>query len=166
METKLKTEISLPKWADGHPDPLGVGLLELAHLGGLLHTEVDLVRVLAHNLQLDVLITHFDWKFWLGSEIWKKRKVREDLYLNKISNTKIKTFWIIMNFQIKEILWNLVERNADKNRKEQSIREYNIRCTQKYIEIKTQKLSIFWDFTFLLNTLDMRSLNFYDTKIE
>ena len=95
METKLKTEISLPKWADGHPDPLGVGLLELAHLGGLLHTEVDLVRVLAHNLQLDVLITHFGWKFWLGSEIWKERKVRQDLYLNKISNTKIKTFWII-----------------------------------------------------------------------
>ena len=95
METKLKTEISLPKWADGHPDPLGVGLLELAHLGGLLHTEVDLVRVLAHNLQLDVLITHFDWKFWLGSEIWKEREVRQDLYLNKINKKKIKTFWII-----------------------------------------------------------------------
>ena len=40
--------------------PLAVALLELAHLGGLLHPEVDLVGVLAHHLQLDVLglVTH------------------------------------------------------------------------------------------------------------
>ena len=40
---------------DGDPDPLAVGLLELAHLRGLLHAEVDLVAVLPHHLQLDVL---------------------------------------------------------------------------------------------------------------
>ena len=35
--------------------PLAVALLELAHLGGLLHPEVDLVGVLANHLELDVL---------------------------------------------------------------------------------------------------------------
>ena len=35
--------------------PLAVALLQFAHLGSLLHSEVDLVGVLAHNLQLDVL---------------------------------------------------------------------------------------------------------------
>ena len=35
--------------------PLAVALLELAHLRGLLDPEVDLVAVLAHHLQLDVL---------------------------------------------------------------------------------------------------------------
>ena len=45
---------------DGDSDSLRVGLLELAHLGGLLDAEVDLVRVLADDLQLDVLgiVTH------------------------------------------------------------------------------------------------------------
>merc|ERR550519_595944 len=43
---------------DSHP--LAVRLLQFPHLSGLLHTEVDLVRVLAHNLQLDVfsLVSH------------------------------------------------------------------------------------------------------------
>jgi len=40
---------------DGDADPLAVGLLEFAHLGGLLHPEVDLVGVLADHLELDVL---------------------------------------------------------------------------------------------------------------
>merc|ERR1740129_2119304 len=40
---------------DGDADPLAVGLLEFAHLGGLLYTEMDLVGVLADNLQFDVL---------------------------------------------------------------------------------------------------------------
>ena len=45
---------------DGDPDPLAVRLLELAHLRGLLHAEVDLVAVLPHHLQLDVLrVAHF-----------------------------------------------------------------------------------------------------------
>ena len=35
--------------------PLAVALLELAHLRGLLHPEVDLVAVLANHLQLNVL---------------------------------------------------------------------------------------------------------------
>ena len=35
--------------------PLTIALLQLAHLGGLLHPEVDLVAVLPHHLQLDVL---------------------------------------------------------------------------------------------------------------
>merc|ERR1719318_2118587 len=41
----------------GHWDanPLAVAFLQLAHLGGLLHAEVDLVGVLAYHLQLDVL---------------------------------------------------------------------------------------------------------------
>ena len=32
--------------------PLAVALLELAHLGGLLHPEVDLVGVLTNHLQI------------------------------------------------------------------------------------------------------------------
>ena len=45
---------------DGNSDTLRVGLLELAHLSGLLDPEVDLVGVLADDLQLDVLciVTH------------------------------------------------------------------------------------------------------------
>ena len=42
------------KRGDGDPDSLRVGLLELAHLGGLLDAEVNLVGVLADHLQLDV----------------------------------------------------------------------------------------------------------------
>ena len=44
-----------PEGADWDADPLRVGLLELAHLGRLLDSEVNLVRILADNLQLDVL---------------------------------------------------------------------------------------------------------------
>ena len=44
-----------PEGADWDADPLRVGLLELAHLGGHLDSEVDLVRVLPDDLQLDVL---------------------------------------------------------------------------------------------------------------
>merc|ERR1719319_844591 len=40
---------------DGNSNPLGVGLLQFTHLGGLFHSEVDLVGVLAYNLQFDVL---------------------------------------------------------------------------------------------------------------
>ena len=43
-----------PEGADWDADPLGVGLLELAHLGGHLDAEVDLVRVLADDLQLNI----------------------------------------------------------------------------------------------------------------
>ena len=39
-----------PEGGDGDADPLAVGLLKLAHLGGLLHPEVDLVGVLADDL--------------------------------------------------------------------------------------------------------------------
>ena len=46
---------NLPEGGDGDADPLAVRLLELAHLGGLLHAEMDLIGVLAHHLQLDVL---------------------------------------------------------------------------------------------------------------
>ena len=49
-----------PERADGNADPLGVALLELAHLGGHLDPKVDLIRILANDLQLDVLglVTH------------------------------------------------------------------------------------------------------------
>ena len=43
-------KLSLPEGGDGDADSLAVGLLELAHLGGLLHPEVDFVGVLADNL--------------------------------------------------------------------------------------------------------------------
>ena len=33
-------------------NPLAVAFLQLAHLGGLLHAEVDLVGVLAHHLKM------------------------------------------------------------------------------------------------------------------
>ena len=36
-----------PEGGDGDADPLAVGLLELPHLCGLLHSEVDLVTVLS-----------------------------------------------------------------------------------------------------------------------
>merc|ERR1719446_855529 len=41
--------------SDGDSNPLRVGFLEFSHLGGLLHSEVDLVAVLSHHLELDVL---------------------------------------------------------------------------------------------------------------
>ena len=54
-----KSYVHIPKRSDGHPDPLAVRLLELAHLRGVFHSEVNFVRVLAHNLQLDILsVTH------------------------------------------------------------------------------------------------------------
>ena len=40
---------------DWDPDSLAVALLQFPHLCGLLHPEVDLVAVLPHHLQLDVL---------------------------------------------------------------------------------------------------------------
>ena len=50
---------SIPERSDRHPHPLAVRLLELAHLRGVLHSEVDLVGVLSHNFQLDVIgVTH------------------------------------------------------------------------------------------------------------
>ena len=36
-----------PEGGDGDADPLTVGLLQLAHLRGLLHSEVDFVAVLS-----------------------------------------------------------------------------------------------------------------------
>ncbi len=51
----------LPERGDGDADPLGVALLELAHLGGHLDPEVDLVGVLTHDLWMmhnkDISIT-------------------------------------------------------------------------------------------------------------
>ena len=44
-----------PQGRDGDADALRVGLLQLSHLGRHLDAEVDLVGVLAHHLQLDVL---------------------------------------------------------------------------------------------------------------
>ena len=57
-----------PEAGHRHSDPLAVGLLQLAHLGGLLHPEVDLVRVLSDHLQLDVLglVTH-----GVAVEVWR-----------------------------------------------------------------------------------------------
>ena len=51
----------LPEGGDWDTHSLAVGLLELAHLSCLLDPEVDLVAVLADNLQLDVLgiLAHF-----------------------------------------------------------------------------------------------------------
>ena len=61
VENKKEKFVCIPQRSDGHPDPLAVRLLELAHLRGLLHAEVDLVRVLPDNLQLDVLVSHFEF---------------------------------------------------------------------------------------------------------
>ena len=55
----MKKIICIPERSNGHPHPLAVRLLELAHLRGVFHSEVDFVRVLAHDLQLDVIgVTH------------------------------------------------------------------------------------------------------------
>ena len=37
---------------DGDSDSLAVGLLQFAHLSSLLDAEMDLIRVLAHNLEI------------------------------------------------------------------------------------------------------------------
>ena len=56
MLKKLEfSDVHLPEGGDGDSDSLGVGLLQLAHLSRLLDAEVDLVAVLAHDLELDVL---------------------------------------------------------------------------------------------------------------
>jgi len=60
------------KGCDGNSNPLGVGLFQLAHLGGLLHPEVDLVRVLSDHLELDVfriISRHLDFCFLLRGEV-------------------------------------------------------------------------------------------------
>ena len=44
-----------PQGGHGYTHALGVGLLELAHVGGHFDPEVDLVGVLAHDFELDVL---------------------------------------------------------------------------------------------------------------
>ena len=65
--------------------PLAVALLELAHLGGLLHTEVDLVRVLPDHLQLDVLslVSHVAVGFALTGVFPRWRLVGECRELGK-----------------------------------------------------------------------------------
>ena len=52
----------LPERGDRDPDPLSIGLLQFSHLSGLLDSEMDLIAVLADNLQLDVLgvFSHVD----------------------------------------------------------------------------------------------------------
>lgn len=47
--------LNLPEGGDGDSNSLSVWLLKFSHLSCLLDTEVDLVAVLAHDLQLDVL---------------------------------------------------------------------------------------------------------------
>ena len=62
----------IPKRSDGHPDPLAVRFLELAHLRGVFHSEVDFVRVLAHYLQLDILgVTHASEIFYSKNMVWE-----------------------------------------------------------------------------------------------
>ena len=63
-----KVEIDLPERCDGDSNSLSVGLLQLAHLSGLLHSEVDLIAVLADNLQLDVLGI-FSHCWWQGKSV-------------------------------------------------------------------------------------------------
>ena len=46
---------NLPEGGDGDSNSLSVRLFQFSHLSCLLYTEVDLVAVLAHDLQLDVL---------------------------------------------------------------------------------------------------------------
>ena len=66
-------------------NPLAVALLQLAHLGGLLHTEVDLVRVLPDHLQLDVLslVSHVAVGFALTGVFPRWRLVGECRELGK-----------------------------------------------------------------------------------
>ena len=60
--THLRKIIVQPSMPSPITHPLAVALLELAHLGGLLHPEVDLVGVLANHLQFYVLglISHVE----------------------------------------------------------------------------------------------------------
>ena len=44
-------EVCLPERGDRNTNPLTVTLFKLSHLGGLLHPEVDLVGVLANDLE-------------------------------------------------------------------------------------------------------------------
>ena len=41
--------------ATNQSNPLAVAFLQLAHLGGLLDAEVDLVGVLAHHLKKNII---------------------------------------------------------------------------------------------------------------
>merc|ERR1739838_124408 len=45
-----------PQGCNGDTNPLGVRLLEFAHLSGLLHPEVDFIGILSNHLQFDVFI--------------------------------------------------------------------------------------------------------------
>merc|ERR1719481_2052204 len=60
--SSIKQETEAGLW---NSHPLAVRLLEFAHLCSLLHTEVNLVRILSNNLQLDVLslISHLELVF-------------------------------------------------------------------------------------------------------
>ena len=84
VENKKEKIVRIPKRSDGHPHPLTVRLLELAHLRGVFHSEVDFVRVLAHNLQLDILgVTH-------ASEItYSKNMVWECPFLLRVFNLQM-----------------------------------------------------------------------------
>ena len=64
----------LPEGGDGDPDPLSIGLLQFSHLSGLLDSKVNLIAVLANNLQLDVLgvFSHVD--DWSGSWQYQSSK--------------------------------------------------------------------------------------------
>ena len=77
--------LNSPEAGDRDSDPLAVGLLQLAHLGGLLHTEVDLVRVLPDHLQLDVLslVSHVAVGFALTGVFPRWRLVGECRELGK-----------------------------------------------------------------------------------
>ena len=65
---------TLPERGDGDADPLSIGLLQFSHLSGLLDSEVNLIAVLANNLQLDVLgvFSHVD--DWSGSWQYQSSK--------------------------------------------------------------------------------------------
>ena len=45
-------DVCLPEGGHRNTNPLTVTLLQLSHLGGLLHPEVDLVGVLTNHLQI------------------------------------------------------------------------------------------------------------------
>ena len=47
-------DVCLPEGGHRNTNPLTVTLLQLSHLGGLLHPEVDLVGVLANDLEQDL----------------------------------------------------------------------------------------------------------------
>merc|ERR1719481_1269608 len=66
--SSIEKETEAGLW-DSHP--LTVRLLEFAHLCSLLHTEMNLVRILSNNLQLDVLslISHLELVFCSLKEV-------------------------------------------------------------------------------------------------